>query len=335
MRPPIPKTLPSLRNSERTKFKRCLLAWWWAYRQGLVKQGPPNINLWFGEGIHLALAEWYGPGGFERGRDPRLTWRDFAAEEVRFIKAEFPRGFDMTEYVEAGPFGEELLAGYLEHWGRDESWEFLAVEHPFEILVPGADGAPVARLFGTLDGVFRDWEEGRAVKVLETKTAKQIMTAHLALDDQRGTYFTVATQVLRERGLIKPSDQVTEIVYNFLRKGKRDDRPRNADGQALNKDGTVSKTQPTPLFKRHGVMLSRSEMRRQVEKISAEVQAMDAYRSRQLPIFKTPTRDCSWDCDFYNMCLLDESNPEDVPDFKRAVYAVKDPYASYRKSTSE
>lgn len=327
--------LVTLRTSERTKFKRCPLAWWWGYREGLKPQGPPDIKLWFGEGVHLALALWYKPGR-QRGIDPRITWRKFVAEDIRFIKTEFSREYDPVEYVEAGDFGEELLGNYLDFWGSDRNWEILAPEQNFEVLIPGADGKPIARLVGTFDGVFRDLDDGRRPlpRLLEHKTAKAIYTGHLELDDQRGTYYAVADHVLREMGLIKPKEEIVEMIYNFLRKGHADDRPTNAEGQSLNKDGSVSKVQPSPLFVRHPVTLTRVERMQQLAKISNEVKAMNMFRTGELEIYKTPTRDCSWDCDFYEMCVLDESNPDDVPEFKHAAYRVQDPYAAHRKSAA-
>lgn len=325
--------LPMLRNSERSDFKRCPQRWWWGWRQGLVPQGPPDINLWFGEGIHLALALWYKPG-LKRGVDPRRTWKKFISDDIRFIETEFAREYDPKEYVEAGEFGVELLGNYLEEYGRDRSWDIIAPEQNFELVIPDKRGRPVVRLHGTMDGVLRDLDDGN-VKILENKTAKEIITAHLELDSQHCTYFTVAERCLKDMGLIKPTDRVTDMVYNFLRKGHADDRPVNDLGQALNKDGSVSKNQPKSLFLRHPVALTRPQMRRQLEKIAAEVRAMNMMRSRELDLWKNETRNCHWDCNFYQMCVLDESeDAEDVLEFQRAVYRVRDPYASHRKSAA-
>ena len=325
--------LINLRGSERADFKRCLLRWWWGWREGLKPQGPPDDKLWFGEGVHLALALWYIPGR-KRGKDPRMTWREFASEDIRFIKTQFPSEPDINKYVDALEFGEELLDGYLKHWGDDRAWDVIAPEQTFELLIPGVDGKPVARMVGTFDGVYRDLDDFCKPKLMEHKTAKQISTAHLELDSQGGTYYTVADHVLRHQSLIKPTEHITEITYNFLKKSKGDDRPVNDLGQSLNKDGTVSKIQPSPRFVREPVTRTRAEGDRQIERIGAEVAAMNMYRSGELELFKTDTRDCHWDCDFYEMCLLDESNPDDVEEFKNAVYRVEDPYAAHRKSAA-
>lgn len=367
--------LPLLRVSERIAFRRCPQRWWWGWREGLKPQGPPNDKLWFGTGVHLALALWYKPG-HKRGQDPRITWREFVADDVAFIRNEFGEKHDTSQFVEAGTYGEELLGWYLDEYGRDRKWDVVAPEQTFEVIVPDRDGKPIVRLVGTFDGVYRDLDDGQ-LKLMEHKTAAQIVTSHLALDDQGGTYVTVATHSLREQGLIGPKESITEVTYNFLRKGKRDDRPVNADGLATNRPtkahyvqallaesgkwrwteaelgkkkaedladiarqnglivlGDVSKDQPTPLFKRETLTRTHVEQVSQLRRIAAEVEHMSEIREGYLDLYKNPTKDCSWDCDFYTMCELHEGNPEDALEFRNAVYRVADPYADHRKSAA-
>lgn len=324
------QSLPLLRTSERISFRRCPQRWWWGWREGLRPQGPPNEKLWFGQGVHLALALWYKPG-HRRGVDPRKTWIKFAADDIAFIKTEFGAKVDPSAYVEASSYGEELLGWYIEHYGRDRKWDVIAPEQTFEVHIPDVDGNPIVRLVGTFDGVYRDLDDGR-LKLMEHKTAAQIFTGHLELDDQGGTYLTVATHSLMNQGLIRPHESIEEITYNFLRKGKKDDRPVDAQGRALNKDNTVSKNQPTPLFRRETVSRTRREQQSQIDRIAAEVDIMNMFRDDELELYKNPTKDCSWDCDFYEMCVLHESNPEDALEFRNAVFRVEDPYADHRKS---
>lgn len=357
--------LPLLRTSERIAFRRCPQRWWWGYREGLKPQGPPNIKLWFGQGVHLALALWYKPGQ-KRGIDPRITWRKFVGEDVEFIRHNFSDKYDPADYAEAGDFGEELFTNYLEFWGRDRKWDVVAPEQTFEVIVPDWEGRPIVRLVGTFDGVYRDLDDGQ-LKLMEHKTAAQIQTSHLALDDQGGTYITVASHTLREQKLIGPQESITEITYNFLRKAKKDVRPVNADGLSTNKPvkqhyldrmpdlsvkmkleelhevakqrglfvlGEVSKDQPTPLFVRETLTRTRQEQRSKLVAIANETEAMNMYRQGDLDLFKNSTKDCHWDCDFYTMCELHEGNPDDALEFRNAVFRVQDPYEDHRKSAA-
>jgi hypothetical protein len=183
---------------------------------------------------------------------------------------------------------------------------------------------------------------------------------------------------LREAGILGPKEAVSGIIYNFLRKARRDTRPENAEGFKLNKPekkhyaealaqhygqfdghpdwkdperlmkktlyllqnlahdcglvvgGEVSKVQPKPIFYRHEVTRTARERNRQIERIGAEVQIMNLFRDGTLSITKNPTKDCPWQCDYFDMCELDETNG-DVEDLKKMMYAVRDPYADHRE----
>src|SRR3546814_14542411 len=96
-------------------------------------------------------------------------------------------------------------------------------------------------------------------------------------------------------------------MYNFTRKGRPDDRPTNERGESLNKNGSVSKTQPAPLFVREVDWKSEGNRRNMEKRIQSEALHMEAMRNGTLPIYKRPQRDCSWRCEFYKMCMLDEA----------------------------
>lgn len=328
--------IPKLRTSERIAFKRCPQRWWWSYRDGLRSIGQPSNPLWFGTGWHLALALWYKPGK-KRGIDPRETWTKYCEDEIRFIKTESNGGeMDLTEqkvaeYVEATELGKVMFDGYLDTFGKDENWKVLAPEQTFQVSIPDPDtGEPLIEYAGTFDGVYLDEEDGR-IKLMEHKTAAAISTKHLSLDDQAGSYWAIATNVLRHQKLIRPKQTIAGITYNFARKAKPDDRPTNELGQYLNKDGSVSKVQGSPRFVRELIPRTAYERRVQIKRIQNEAIAMEAYREGSLPLIKNPTKDCSWDCDFFDMCELHESTP-DWEDYRDAMFKIEDPYKDHRKA---
>lgn len=227
--------LPIIRTSERTTFKRCVQRWQWSYREGLKPQGPPNRNLWFGTGIHLALAEWYGTG-VNRLVHPLETWEEYCTGEMHQLRAYFDRGDGIeSEWMDACELGKIILAEYLKEYGDDEQWDFIAVERSGNLRVRGPSGDLIARYAYTYDGVYRDLSDGR-IKLLETKTAATITTAHLTLDDQAGSYWATASAELRKTGHLGDKDRIAGVNYNFLRKALPDDRPRDpATGERCNK----------------------------------------------------------------------------------------------------
>ena len=222
------------------------------------------------------------------------------------------------------------------------------------------------RLVGTTDGVYRDMETGR-IWLMEHKTAKAISTRHLNLDDQAGTYWAILNSLLRKEGILKRGENLAGIKYNFLRKAMGDTRPRNPDGHYCNKPakdayvqalsefyeesdlkkmrvddlaelaeddgivvlGEVSKSQPPEYFLRFPVFRSAGERRTQIDRLRSEALFARAYRDGDLPILKSPSRDCSW-CQFEKMCTLDEQGDQlSVEEFKSTQFIVRDVHAAH------
>lgn len=326
--------LPMLRTTERREFKRCPQRWWWAWREGLRPKGPPADALWFGIGVHLALAHYYGPGR-KRRKDMIDLWDDYCDNDPmsRLIRTSREELGLEDEYVQAKALGRAMLIGYMLHYNGDKDWDVIATEEPFQVEIPDADGESVVVFCSTYDGVYRDTSD-KSFKLMEHKTAKVLSLGHLPMDDQGGAYWAVANSVLRDKGIMQRGQFIKGINYNFLIKRLPDDRPRNADGLYLNKDGSISKQQPKPLFERHFVRRTVKQQAVQLQRIATEVEAMNEFRYRNLALYKNPTRDCAWDCQFKQMCELHDSGA-DWKEFRGAVYNREDPYKEHRKSASE
>jgi len=327
--------LPIVRTSERRSFNHCIQQWWWAYREGLRGRTKPADALWFGIGVHEALASWYGEG-FDRGEYPWITFEEWVGEEVRFIKVNFTDRdrdwFDEQLYEEAGELGVAMLKAYVREYGEDEHLEVLAIEQPFEIdLVK--NNKTIATFASRFDGIAIDHDRGEIV-LLEHKTAGQIRTQHLSLDNQAGSYFAVATIVLREQGIIGSKDAIDAILYNFLRKSKPDLRKRDKQGRYLNQNGEVSKRQPARAFHREYIDRHPREVRSQMRRLADEVSIMNMVRNGELPVTKNVTDMCPY-CPFFAMCVLHERGGRAWEEFRDAQFTVTDPYAENRKSASE
>lgn len=326
---------PIIRTSERSSFKRCPQQWWWAYREGLRGKSKPADALWFGIGIHEALAIWYGEA-FDRGAEPWKTWDDWVGDEIRFIKANFAthdrEWFEEPVYEEAASLGASMMRAYIREYGDDINLEVIAIEQPFEVDIVDHDEV-LATFKSRFDGVAIDHESGEIV-LLEHKTAGTIRTGHLELDDQAGSYFAVATIVLRNEGVIGPKENISGILYNFLRKSKPDPRPRNERGAYLNKDGSVSKVQPARAFHREIIDRTPREVNQQIRRITDEVVLMNKMRTGELPVTKTVTYMCTF-CQFFTMCKLHERGGNAWKEFRDAQYVVVNPYEDPRKSASE
>jgi hypothetical protein len=315
-----------IRTSERRDFKRCQQRWSWAWRHGL-KPKRENNKLWFGSGIHVALAEWYLKGT-DRGPHPAKTWMKWVGEEQTYIKT-YGLTPDENEWIEARELGALMLLNYTDTYGEDLDWNVIATEQTFQAKVEIPDVPNGFIIYtGTFDGVYR-LPDG-TLWLMEHKTASSLpQTGFLELDDQAGSYFLMAEIVLRHQGLIGPDEKLDGIMYNFLRKAKPDDRPVNEFGQYLNKNGSVSKVQGSPLFMRYPVWRNDRQRDMQRQHIVAEARQMWEIRQSHLQVTKTPTKDCSWDCSFYQMCQLHESG-DDWEEFRNSAFVKRDPYSDHR-----
>lgn len=325
--------LPILRTSSRLSFRRCPQQWEWGINQGLEPMHQGLGALWFGTGIHIALAEWYLPGK-KRGTHPAKTWQKYCQDEYNWVRTG-EWGTPEEEFVNARDLGTAMMENYVDHWGRDRSWRVIQPERTALVRVPHPliRGQYIVTYALTADLVYFDENDG-IIKLGEHKTAAQIVTRHLTLDDQAGAYPPFMTIILRNEGLLKPNERIEEITYNFMRKALKaeDDRPKNRDGLYLNKDGSVSKKQAAqaPLFVRVPVERTAAERSMQIERIQAEALAMEAFWRGDLPIYKNTNRDCSY-CPFFEMCELHEAGG-DWETLREATMRRRDPNAPYRKA---
>jgi hypothetical protein len=205
------------------------------------------------------------------------------------------------------------------------------------------------------------------VKMVDHKTVARFMDlSYLTLDEQASTYISVATHALREQGLIEADEVVRGMEYNFVRRAPLDDRPRDEKGQARNKPikrhyedaighllggpitkfkldelaniaeaqgitvlGDISANQEGDSFKRHFVPRTPKERTRQIVRISEEARVMNMVRKGELPLLKTPTKDCQY-CKFFDLCEMDECGA-DTDYFIKTTMKQNDPYADHRE----
>lgn len=379
----MPEQIPMLRNSERSTAKRCQHLWWWAWHEGLEKRGRTAPPLWFGTGVHLALATWYCGPGLKRGPHPAETWDAYAKDAIDTVKIPGLNEEDEDQFVNARDLGISMMENYVKTYGQDEHMDIIQPEQTFSLDVPWpklpeghlllalAERRKIlVQLVGTYDLVYRDLKLNQ-IWLEEHKTAASISTAHLSIDDQGGTYFATAGRALEKQGLIKKGERLRGIEYNFMRKGLPDPRPRNADGaytnkpgkkhyhEVLNKEGIrfklttklddlkqltdeagltvvgdVSKRQPSPLLLRERIHRTAKERSSQLRRIQNEAVQIELLRTGVIAPSKTPTRECSRFCSFFDLCELDERGG-DTQEFKRRSFNKRDVYADHRKSTDE
>jgi hypothetical protein len=326
-------TQPIVRSHERMDYKRCPKKWYWKWRLGLVPKAISFGALDLGTWVHVAFSNWYGKG---KRRHGALISRFDHASGVAIEEAQRNGApeFALAKAEELAALGSGMMIAYEKHYGKDPGIDVIQAEIPLEFTFSDPDWHGPEKVIAIHrlkpDLVYRDTNHD--IFLMEHKTAAQIRTGHLVIDDQARPYGVLADRALRNAGIISAKERVKGIMYNYLRKGQADDREKNSQGQALNKDGSISKRQPTPLFVRHPVYLTRAakqqtlwRLLRETVEITELTRAIRAKEVDPATLKKTPHHSCPRTCDYFSICVAEEEGTN-IRDMQRLMFVRKDPY---------
>jgi len=173
---------------------------------------------------------------------------------------------DEMSYVEDWDLISTVLSRYYIFAREYDNFNFLSVEQEFRLKMGDEE------LIGFIDAVV---ERKGGVYLMEHKFAKQASLKHVSLDPQISVYMLAAKMLgVKPRG----------IIYNVVRTGY----------------GGINDKQP----------VLRADVFRNVEglqvleyEIGLQMKEMTEYLEKGGDIYRTPTKDCSWDCGFYAACL--------------------------------
>jgi len=286
----------------------------------------------FGTLIHRSLAGWYIPG-IKRGVNPVDSFTKFYEEDVA---ASYETGFRDEDGVwwEAGELGVAMMSHYLEQYGKDSEWEVLVTEQPFrQVVNHPVTGKPWFIYAGVMDGVWRH-RPSKRIYVADHKTAKAIITKHLQLDDQAGGYWTFGVDWLYEKGYLKRGQILTGMLYNYMRKAMKDQRPQDEAGHYLNKDGSVSKQQPSAYFQRPIILRSEVDREAVRERAMDQYREIEMVRAGELKAYKSPGQMTCNGCWLFDACELHETG-NDWRTFLKQTSTAWDPYGEHEIYAAE
>lgn len=326
----MPKESTPLRTSERTAYKRCRQKWWWTYQDHLRPKKAATA-LRFGTLVHAAMEVRY-PVGKKRGPHPAETFVTLFDREVADNGAMLFRTEALGEWESARDVGVQMLEAFVDEFGDDDQYEVVSSEQFFSR--PVRNKIARFRYVGTIDGVWRDLARDGRLVLVDWKTAASIRTNHLALDDQAAAYLAFGVPALRASGILRPNDECNQIAYTFMRKAEPDRRPRNGAGLYLNKDGSVSKSQPPALFQRVNVFKSAIELREARRRASHEFAEMKLVRDGDLYVTKTTGAMTCGMCEFRDMCEVHEAGG-DWKLYADTMYDRWDPYSQTEVENDE
>jgi len=311
-----------LSNSEMKQWRRCRRQWYYSTykRLGKIVEEEPGGSLSIGNLVHDALALYYEP------LPPRKRKRP---DPVAFIEQVAAAKLERMPALEKAILSEKelcvaMVVGYLE-WleetGADQALRVegseRTVEVPLKVEEPGITlisklDAPVTR---ESDGM-RLALEHKTVQTLEQnmpllKLDTQLLTEHLAR-----FLHSIEEGATPEEAM----QQCHGILYNMLRKVKR-----------------TARAQP-PFYGREDVPHNIIELRnhwRHVVAIGREIQAataaLDAGADHHVVCPPNPTRDCSWDCAFLPVCVMNDDG-SDIEGALAAMYVERNPLARYENA---
>lgn len=264
---PTPEHPLIISASELRDFLRCRVKWWWRWMCQLQPLKDP-VAFAIGDLAHQIHEDWYKHSAAQR--TVKLMERRAALN---------CRSYNDKQLDEEGRrLVEGMLVGYAawalgDHPDSDAAIGLVdpTPEKPF-IHNLTADGR--IKIKGYIDLPFRPVNKKKTVACVELKTASQFRDNDVEMLLQN----TVYLWALRKEF---PKEQEYELHYREMRKQLPSPRVH------------------APLFQAQMISRSNEEIdqwARDVESIACDM--LDA------AIYPTPTKDCAWDCDFKEPCLL-------------------------------
>jgi hypothetical protein len=289
-----------LSNSEASTFKRCRRRWWLAwYRHLQPAYKESNDARAQGGRVHEALAGLYDP---VLPRNPIVV----LAEVIERDQPQVPESAE-PELVEAlraswtkqTDLERAMVEGYVE-WLQETGADA-------ELVVTQAERSLMAQLtetvvlLGRLDAEAYYLHTPEQLLFIDHKTTTSFdgLMKRLNQDEQLLTYF------LLKRAHTDTEQHVTGALYNMLRKVKR-----------------TAMAKP-PFYMRHTIRFNQAQvdtftvrlihLAKDIEQLVQWLDIAELRVQAQLA-YPTPTKDCSWDCDFALVCPMfdDGSRAEDM-----------------------
>lgn len=330
--PEFPYDNPQVRyisNSELQTFKDCPRKWWLAYYRGLTLKNQKFIGpLAIGNRIHRALEAWYVPDGHTRTNPCDALERCITDDWSKVVQSHRDSGGEITmefttKFKKESDLERIMLEGYMnwiEETGADSHIKVIAPEMYIEVpfsskFLKQRHDEKETRLIGRVDVQIERETDGRQM-FIDHKTVADLIgpTVMLPVDEQMLMYMFL------QRNDETEARKCAGALYNMLKKVRR------------------SGTAKPPFFNRvevyhnkHQLESFEMHMIATVDGIQRAERSLDKGAGHQRVVYPRPTRDCTWKCDFQQVCGMfdDGSRAEAMLD---AFYTVDNPIRYYDKN---
>lgn len=284
-----------IRNSEIAAFRRCRRKWYNSFVLNLTNEAtpdqqfsrPPGTNA-TGTFCHTLLeAHYCGDDTFALLGALRDEVRECAPEETA------------DEWLESLALAEIMFDGYRD-WvteeGLDQGEETLFTEHDLEWEI-----FPGVFVTGKVDRIVRDTTWDRTI-IEDYKTVQTL---------EKGPQFQVDTQLLTYVLLAnKNGIACNDARHTMLRRVKRSARAK------------------PPFYARAEVTFSDEQLANHEDALRSTVYDMLAVRrltnnGMKGLCYPNPTRDCSWDCPFVQICAAHDDG-SDIEGLRAELFTVRE-----------
>ncbi len=258
-------------------FLRCRMKFYWKYVEKIPT--PQAVGMIRGIAGHEALATWY--------KDSSRYNEETAADSLAKISAQavLAEAFSDDPLFLATELKhiEGVLDRYFQFARENDDFTTQDTEVHFKIKIPHADtGLGDVAFQGYIDGLVKD--TNNRLWLLEHKFYKSIDKSYLDLDQQVSIYMVAVEQL----GL-----EPAGVIYNLIRTGE-------------NKKALEEPVVRIPVYRKYLKTLKNE--------LVATTLDMAKFLHEGGFLYRNATKDCHWDCPFYNACVVmnDDGDPNTV-----------------------
>jgi|SRR3989304_1397430 len=257
----------NISHTKLATFRRCLQQYHWKY---VDKYYPPSsIGQARGIAGHAALAEWHTT--YDTDKSMQAAWDNWELA-----------GYTQDEEWQ---LLEDALNRYYIFSAEKDTFKIITAEKkfvlPLHTLVSSGTssehlesvGIPSdIEFIGYIDGIVKDQE---TFWLLENKFYKRMDNSDLSMDSQVSLYLLAASIM---------DFKVNGVIYNIIRVA----------------DTKIAASEPVI---RRKVYRNPAGLQHIKQEIIRQTQVMHKYHQEGGVPYRNPTKDCSWDCPFYQPCL--------------------------------
>lgn len=309
-------------QSRLKDFQRCKRRYWLRHVRRLAPRlyGPVGA-LQSGTRVHEALQAFYTPGSIIDPREALEAAIHRASNEYASACEQLgvePDVIVLDKFRKDADLERAMVAGYFE-WladtGADAYLRVLSAEEQVSITADqlGADFGRAIDIVGKLDAKVIDEASGFTLFV-DHKTVPNFaqLLPTLQSDPQMLHYHLLLS-------ILSPDEHVDGALYNMLRKVKRGPRSK------------------PPYYQRETIVHNADEIEsyrlRLIGLITNVIELEDRivqFGDLGVQMFAqpNPTRDCSWDCSFFDICGMFDDGSR-VEDAIRELFEERDPMERY------